>query len=139
MILPSSQSHFFDYSQESPINQQYPDPPDLFSTRYTNSGTYIYSGIYSTNKKQDLFYNEEESGIFHYNQLSGQFSNYATYNNIKNNFQSFNVYIHYYPKIISDLDDINSNNIKNDRALRIPYLSSYKINTFIFNPYRALF
>lgn len=130
-ILPSAESNFLDNNQTAPMNQRYPSPIDLF--------TPTYSGVYATFPSQELKFSNEESGVFHYNQLSGQFSNYSQFEAIKNNFQSFNTYIHYYPKNVNELDDITTNNMNKDRGLRIPYLSSYRINTFTFNPYKALF
>lgn len=137
-ILPSSESNFFDYSQSGAINQKYPSPSNLFIQQYATSESYIYSGIYATSKKEDLPYSSRESGIFHYDGLSGQFSNYAQFTGIKNDFRSFNTYIHYYPKDVESLDDINKNNMNENREFRIPYLSSYRINAFVFNPYGAL-
>lgn len=146
MILPSSESNFFDYAQTSPINNRYPSPSSfVVSGVLLTSGSYTYSGIYATFKKEDLNYNSglypqnKESGIFHYEGLSGNFSNYAKFSEIKNNFRSFNAYIHYYPKNVENLNNINEDNMDENRDLKIPYLSSYRINTFIYNPYGALF
>jgi len=129
-VLPSSESNFFDYNQNYPINTKYPSPSNLFTAKY--------SGVYSTFNPENLPHSIDESGIFAYNNLSGQFSNYTQFD-IINNFQSFNTYIHYYPQDINDLDDITENNKNRDYSLKIPYLSSYKINTFTFNPYGPLF
>lgn len=139
-ILPSSESNFFDYNQSSPINQRYPSPSSFIASQYLISGVYLYSGIYATFPSgENLIVSEQETGIFHYDGLSGQFSNYSKFTGIKNNFQSFNTYIHYYPKNVEDLDDIDNNDMDKDYSLKIPYLSSYRINTFTYNPYRTLF
>ena len=124
-ILPSSDAHFFDYNQTAPIDKRYPSPSNInYPIYYTASGNNLV---------------QNPNSIFVYTNLSGQFSNYAQFTQNINNFQSFNEYIHYYPKNIDDLDDIDNKNMQQNRALKIPYLSSYKVNIYTFNPYPQLF
>lgn len=123
-IIPSSESHFFDYNQIAPINQRYPSPSNIINQIiFTESGVNL----------------PEKQSIFEYKNLSGQFSNYINFSDQINNFQSFNEYIHYYPMNVTDLDEIDNSNMNQNRSLKIPYLSSYKINFFAYNPYAALF
>lgn len=137
-ILPSSESNFFDYNQKGPINLNYPVPNNISGSYYIISGNlYKYSGVYYALPSANL--PQRDNSIFDYTGLSGKFSNYSEFSGVINNFNSFNQYIHYYPKIVDELDDIDSENMNKDRSLKIPYLSSYKVNTFVYNPYRELF
>ena len=129
-ILPSSESLFYDIQQYhkhnmgSGINASYPSP----------SG--FSSGVYGTYYANANF--KEASGIFAYNELDSSISSASGYNT-SNNFNSFNNYIHYYPKQLSILDRINEANKDTDVSLSIPYSSSYKVSTYIFNPYAPRF
>lgn len=130
IVLPSSESNFFDSRQYhsinggSGINAIYPSP--------TNFPSGIGSGLYVT------FPSSASSGsvpVFEFDDLDGRFSNAER---TISDFQSFNTYIHYYPKKIDDLDNIDQDNMNRDKSLQIPYVSSFRINAFIFNPYGVI-
>lgn len=123
-VFPSSESNFFDYSQSGAINASYPSPSNILNA--------IYYTLPSANLPQ------RSDSIFAYSSLSGQFSNYSSLETL-DDFQIFNQYIHYYPKNVSELDDIDVKNMDEDYSLKIPYLSSYKVNNFIYNPYGNIF
>lgn len=130
IILPSSESLFYDiqqyhkHNQGSGINASYPNPSEFLSGVY---GTYYANANF-----------KEASGIFAYNELDSSISSASGYN-VSNNFNSFNNYIHYYPKRLDDLDYINESNKDTDVSLRIPYSSSFKVSAYVFNPYTPRF
>ena len=132
LILPSGESNFFDYSQISPINKQYPSPRLLGSDFYFLNSGVIYSGIYQTLPSGAP--SPETTGIFHYSGFNSLFSNYSQHQRV-NDFQIFNPYIHYYPKDVEILDTLDEDNMGEDQKLEIPYISSYRINILPFNPY----
>lgn len=121
-IFPSSESNFFDYNQIAPINKNYPSPSNILNELYKTLPSADYLIIQS-------------GSIFSYIEQSGKFSNYYKFDSIKNSFNIFNDYIHYYPKYIEQLDDIDEKNKDENIHLNIPYLSSYKVNTDNYNPY----
>lgn len=128
IVLPSSESNFFDSNQYhsvndgSGINAIFPSP----ISGYAVYGTYGPYSLVSGNS------------IFGYNDLDSRFSSASGYS-LRNNFNSFNDYIHYYPKKIDDLDDINDNNKGKNKQLQIPYVSSFKYSIYSFNPYAPRF
>jgi hypothetical protein len=128
-ILPSGEANFFDFLQ--------------FGSGY----------IYSSGTPEMLLYTYPEfsgevrtsGNIFNYDILTGAFSSASsgfyvynldgTISGIKiQSFELFNPYIHYYPKNPSDLSSITVDNMHEDRALKIPFISSYKISDK-FDPY----
>jgi hypothetical protein len=126
IVLPSSESNFFDSRQYhsmnrgSGINASYPNPVTFISGLYTTFPSSASSG---------------NAPIFEFDDLDGRFSNAER---TISDFQSFNTYIHYYPKKIDDLDNIDQDNMNIDKSLQIPYISSFRISTFIFNPYGVI-
>jgi hypothetical protein len=133
IILPSSEANFFDtaqyHSKGSGINASYPNPSGADKKM---SGAYKPSGIYVTYSSSA---SSGDVAVFSSNELDTAFSN-AEF--IINNFQSFNEYIHYYPRKIDDLDNITPDNMNRDKSLQIPYVSSFRVNAFVFNPYGVL-
>jgi hypothetical protein len=129
IVLPSSESNFFDYNQihsqnnGSGINTKYPDP--------LISGYKVYGTFPSGASSGDV-------SIFNNIELQSSFSSASEYN-LSNNFKSFNNYIHYYPKNINDLDDIDNSNRGNNYELQIPYISSFKFSLYSFDPYAPRF
>lgn len=128
-ILPSGEANFFDFSQ--------------FASGY----------VYTSGTPEMLLYTHPQfsgevrssGNIFNYEALTGAFSNatsgFYVYNpdgsisGIKiKSFELFNPYIHYYPKDPTELSKITIDNMGDDRALRIPYISSYKVSDK-FDPY----
>ncbi len=108
VVLPSSESNFFDYQQfGSPINSVFPSPENFVS------------GIYETYPK-DPNPVIERSNIFAFNGTVGRFSGPGII--AQDNLEIFNPYIHYYT---------NGGN-----AILIPYVSTYKVS-IEFNPYES--
>lgn len=128
-LLPSGEANFFDFLQFGSGYVYTSGTPEMLLYTYPEfSGNFRSSG-----------------NIFNYDILTGSFSNASSgiyvYNpdgsisgiSIKS-FELFNPYIHYYPKTPQELSDITVDNMNEDRALRIPYISSYKISDK-FDPY----
>lgn len=119
-VMPSSEMHFFDTSQlhvlndGSGINAKFPDPDD--------------SGIFKT-YGPDLP-PVEKTGIFHYNNLQGGFSNAEeSRQNSITDFTIFNNYIHHYRTQTADEET------ETDDSISIPFISTYTISVGFPNPY----
>lgn len=128
-ILPSGQENYFDTRQDPdnnfglPINTFYPSPANQNGT-FAGTGllvTYAPTG-YPPEVKYKLG-QLKESGILHYENLVGRFSNVSSVSGIAvQDFNIFNPYIHYYP-----IDEITNNNKDKDSPVLIPYVSDYEI------------
>lgn len=152
-LLPSGEANFFDFGQaQNFIINYYPSPSE---TELINSGD-IYKALVEklgisgafvlhTPKPSGDLVSYPSGSIFTYENLTSIFSNASSgvyiYNpdgsisGIKiSTFNIYNPYIHYYPENPKELDDIDLSNMKKDRALRIPYISSFKQTTET-NPY----
>ena len=110
-LLPSGEANFYDFTQDkyrpSGINSEYPFPD-------------VPSGLYPTYPPNvDPI---ERSGIFNYDGLISRFSNVAQVSGLKiEGFEIFNPYIHHYRV--------------NNTAVKIPYISTYKIS-ISYDPYK---
>lgn len=132
-LLPSGEANFFDFSQShennsgSGINSLYPNPSGgIFTEEYWN-----ISGIYKTYPENSGLTVVDTSGIFHYNGLSGVFSNGPqTRSSGINDFVIFNPYIHYYSQVGVAPTFASA-------AIKIPFVSDYRI-AYTFNPYSLL-
>lgn len=132
-ILPSGEANFFDFNQSFlPVDSGY-------SFDSSKSGILLHT--------YPAFSGEIRSSgnIFNYEILTSAFSNASSGFYIYNpdgsisgikieSFNLFNPYIHYYPKDPKELSNITIDNMNEDRSLKIPYISSYKVSDKS-NPY----
>jgi hypothetical protein len=127
-IMPSSEMHFFDASQShifgqdlainTGINATFPSPPDF----QEESGVLKTYGP-STHTLSD---ETKQTGVFHYNGLTGIFSNASTSKeNSITDFTIYNAYIHHERYQISDNKDI---------TVAIPYMSTFTVS-IQYDPY----
>ena len=134
-IMPSSEMHFFDTSQShvlnggSGINAKFPDPSNFFTEDPDTGRTPEQeSGILKT-YGPDLV-PIEKSGIFHYDNLQGRFSNApASRENSITDFTIFNHYIHHYRTQTANEET------DRDASISIPFISTYTISVGFPNPY----
>jgi hypothetical protein len=110
-LLPSGEANYYDFTQDkyrpSGINSEYPFPN-------------VVSGLYPTYPPN--VNPVERSGIFNYDGLVSRFTNVSQVSGLKiESFDIFNPYIHYYRV--------------NDIAVKIPYVSTYKIS-ISYDPYK---
>ena len=143
-ILPSGQENYFDPRQDPDnnaglsMNAFYPSPAN-------KDGTFTGTGLlmtyppwwFSTHPSgydpelRDILGISKDSGILHYENLVGKFSNVSKVSGIATqDFNIFNPYIHYYPKNTK----ITNANKSEDSPVLIPYVSDYEIVQPI-NPY----
>jgi hypothetical protein len=126
IVLPSSESNYLDTRQyhESNsgkgINSVYPYQSGFISLYATYP-----SGVQGA----------EKPSIYSYVELYGRFSSGINYSSLLES-NPFNNYIHYYPR---NYEDVDKNDVDKDNALRIPYLSSYRVSLYAFNPYAPRF
>ena len=125
-------AHFYDHSQDpsnndgSGINHPFPSYySEDANTRYSREW-WITSGVVQTYGiaagTSGLFINEDESGIFHFKGIKGQFTESGT-KKVATDFNLFQPYIHH------GLD-----NNEPDQQFEIPYVSDYILAT-PFRPY----
>ena len=115
-ILPSGEANYYDFAQSSkPLNETYPSP-----TGTAISGIVpALSGFFPTYPKNANPI--EKSGIFNYDNLVGKFSNVNQVSGLKiESFEIFNPFILHYQL--------------NNKVVKIPYISTYKVSTG-YNPY----
>lgn len=138
-ILPSGQENFNDENQYPQINEAYPSPINV-------NGTFAGTGLLMTYPPWWVYQNPtgyppelrnqfgvmKQSGILHYKDLIGNFSNVSGVSGIAvQDFNIFNSYIHYYP--INT--EITNQNKGSDSPVLIPYVSDYEVVSNPINPY----
>lgn len=136
-LFPSGESNFADLSQSN-INQVFPSPPEFITTQPGQSG------IYTTYPELGGTVNTSNSGIFHYNNLSGIFSDATKHDpsGIQDfsfsvstslsgiyDFTQSNMYIHYYTRPAPPTA-LNPNGI----PVKIPFINDASISV-TYNPY----
>ena len=130
-LLPSGEEHFFDMGQPLPLNETFPSPTGKRPDGMTWEDFFEESGVYKTNAPEDPIVSQgsiDETGVFHYNKLDGQFSSASDpSDNLITDFTIFNAYIHHEKLQIEGEDD---------RVLKIPYLSTYTVSDTRYDPYK---
>lgn len=131
-VMPSAEAHFFDYSQHrkniqeladgpSGINYLFPSPSSVSAIRDTPIAESQYSpewwavsGIYKTfGADVQVTTDPDQTGVFHFNNLKGQFSNTGT-KDVAVDFNLFFPFVHH-------------GNTTDPVLMVIPYVSDYII------------
>lgn len=127
-VMPSSEAHFFDYSQRflvdadenllegSGINSVLSPRSAVAEAKYS-AEWWNASGVYQTfgADVDTSAINEDQSGIFHFDNLKGRFSVTGT-KDVAADFNIFNPFIYH-------------EDLKTEDKIEIPYVSDYLIAT----------
>lgn len=123
-VLPSAEAGLFDFAQHhdnnsgSGINSAYPSPSGFYNE---NHATII------TDQAREYSNNEDESGVFHYNKLSGVLHNTGTKPAVMD-FDIFNSFIHHENIAIPFISDFQVNQILESYPARA---SAFQAASFI--------
>ena len=130
-LLPSGEEHFLDRGQPLPLNETFPSPTGKRPDGYTWEEFFAESGVYETNAPDDPIVSQgsiDETGVFHYNRLDGQFSSALDpSDNLITDFTIFNSYVHH-ERLQVDGEE--------DKVLTIPYLSTLTVSDSRYDPYQ---